>query len=199
MLDYTLCHYRVWHSFSPMKMSSRVGVHKYMTEYYFLCVRMFYHVLLGCFFVVRIPWSFSGKRRLLTCIQHTRRLESRAAHGALLTCFLLSCITQIITCKNSSHAVHESWLACSSFHITYVFWLQLRQKLKNTCVFTTHEWKLDVSCTVYPAANTEMCWRHKLNTKVCTYAGMYVCIKVGLTERFIYKALWWWLWQKKEP
>ena len=49
MLDYTLCHYCVWHSVSLMKMSSRVGVRKYLTEYYFLRVRAFYHVLLRAF------------------------------------------------------------------------------------------------------------------------------------------------------
>ena len=49
MLDYTLCHYRVWRSVSSMKISSRVGVRKYLTEYYFLRVHAFYHVLLAAF------------------------------------------------------------------------------------------------------------------------------------------------------
>ena len=34
VLDYTLCHYCAWNSVSLTKMSSRVGVRKYLTEYY---------------------------------------------------------------------------------------------------------------------------------------------------------------------
>ena len=75
-----------------------------------------------------------------------KKTDSHAAHEALLTCFLLSCSTWIITrvqcAKNSLRAVHESWLVCSPFHITHVFWLESWQKLKNTRVFTSHECQL---------------------------------------------------------
>ena len=54
-----LCHYRVWHSVGSMKTSSKVLVCKYLTEYYFLCVHVFYHALLGCFFVVCLDPSLA--------------------------------------------------------------------------------------------------------------------------------------------
>ena len=45
------------------KMSSRVDWNrgmKYLTEYYFLHVHVFYHVLLGCFFVVCLDPSLAN-------------------------------------------------------------------------------------------------------------------------------------------
>ena len=72
-----------------------------------------------------------------------KKIELHAAHEALLACLLLSCSTGIITrmqrTKNSLCAAHESWLACSPFRVTCMFWLEPWQKLKNTCMFTTHK------------------------------------------------------------
>ena len=109
VLDYTLCRYRVWHSVSLMKTSSRVGVRKYLTEYYFLRVHAFYHVLLGAFslYALILLWQ----KMAVDLHSAHKKTDWRATHKALLTCFLLLCITQIITCavtKNSSHTVHES-------------------------------------------------------------------------------------------
>ena len=99
-----------------------------------------------------MPWFFAGKRRLLTSIPAGhKKTDSRAAHKALIACFLLSCITQTIThvqcTRNSSCAVHQCWLACSPFHVTRVFWFETWQKLKNTCVFTACECQL--RCKLY--------------------------------------------------
>ena len=75
-----------------------------------------------------------------------KKTDSHAAHKALLTCFLPSCSTWIIThmqrTKNSLCAVHEIWLVCILFRVTRLFWLESRQKLKNTCVFTARECQL---------------------------------------------------------
>ena len=108
-------------------------------------LRLRYHILLGAFslYALILPWQKTA-------------VNLNAAHKktdscALLTCFLISCITQIIThmqhTKNSSHAIHGSWLACNLFCITRVFWLETRQKLKNTCMFTTCECQL--RCELY--------------------------------------------------
>ena len=107
ILDYTLCHYYVWHSVS---LSSRVGIHKYLTEYNFLRVHTFYHVLLGAFslYALILLWQ---KMAINLHAAH-KKTDSRVAHEVLLACFLPSCITQIITrmqcTKNSSCAVHKS-------------------------------------------------------------------------------------------
>ena len=76
-----------------MKMSSRVGICKYLTEYF-----LFPHVL-SCFAGVLfhcMPWSFSGKTAVNLLASHKKN-DSRAAHKALLMCLLLLCITRIIT------------------------------------------------------------------------------------------------------
>ena len=78
VIDYTLCHYRVWHSVSSMKMSSRVGVHKYLTEYYFLRVHTFCHVLLGAFslYALIILWQktavnlYAAHKKTDLCASH---------------------------------------------------------------------------------------------------------------------------------
>ena len=62
VLDYTLWHYRVWHSVRLMKMSSKVGVCKYLTEYYFPQLSSCPRVLsrfAGCFFIVCLDPSLA--------------------------------------------------------------------------------------------------------------------------------------------
>ena len=113
------------------------GVHKYLTEYYFLCVHMFYHVLLGAFLLYALI-LFWQKTAVNFYAAH-KKTDLRAVHEALLTCFLLSCITRIITrvqcTKNSMRAVHKSWLACSPFRVPHVFWFKSQQKIEeHTCV-----------------------------------------------------------------
>ena len=117
-----------------------IGVRKYLTKYFSSCP----HVL-SCFagvFLHCMPWSFSGKRWLLTCIEHTRRLTHmqhtkhylRASYYRTAHKLLLACSTQKIACmkytKDDSRAAH--------FVSTRVFWLE-SQKLKNTCMFTARE------------------------------------------------------------
>ena len=108
------------------------------------CVHAFYHVLLGCFslYALILLWQ---KTAVNFHAAH-KKTDLRAAHEALLTCFLLLCITWIITrvqcTKNSSRAVHENCLACSLFCVTRVFRFKSQQKLKNTHVFTTHDCQL---------------------------------------------------------
>ena len=51
-----------------------IGVRKCLTEYYSLHIHVFYHVLLGYFFVVCLDPSL-----VLPCMQHTRRL-TRVQH-----------------------------------------------------------------------------------------------------------------------
>ena len=159
ILDYTLCHYRVLYSVSSMKMSSRVGVRKYLTEY-FLRVHSFCHILLGALILLLLY-------ALILLLQKTavnlhaahKKTDSHPAHEALVMCFLLLCIKWIITCmqctKNISRAVHESSLTYSPFHVKRMFWLETGQKLKNTHVFTTHECQL--RCELYYTYTDELC------------------------------------------
>ena len=132
------------------KRHNRVGIRKYLTEYYFLHgVHTFYHVLLGCFFVVCLIPSLA-----VNLYAAHNKTDSRAAHKALLACFLLSCITQIITqmqrMKNSLHAVHESWLVCSLFRLTRVLFDSRHSKNWRTHACSSHvSVNLVVSCTVY--------------------------------------------------
>ena len=126
-----------------------IGVRKYMAKYYFLCIYAFYHVLLGCFFVV--------------CLD-----PSLAKDGCWLACSTqkdwLACITQSIThvlltiMQHTNyywHAAHKkwfvcitkSWLTCSPFRVIGMFWLESQQKLKNTHVFTAH--KCQLWCELY--------------------------------------------------
>ena len=107
-----------------------IGVCKYIIEYYFLCVHAFYYILLGVFCCTLILlWQ---KMAVNLHVAH-KETDSHAAHEALLACFLLSCNTWIISCvqhtKNGLHAVYESWLTCSSFRVTRMFWLESWQKL----------------------------------------------------------------------
>ena len=109
-----------------------------------------------------------------------KKTDWHAAHEALLACFLLSCITNNYSYtahKNSSCAVHESLLACSPFRITLVFWLETRQKLKNTRVFTAHECKLRLSCTVSNISNAVLYpnnSRDKISKGLEKYNTIYV-------------------------
>ena len=101
MLDYTLWYYRVWHSVWLMKMSSKVGVHKYLTaEYYFLRVHAFY-VLLGAFslYALILLWQ---KMAVNLHAAH-KKTDSCAAHEALLACFF----TIVHHMNNYSYAAHE--------------------------------------------------------------------------------------------
>ena len=94
-----------------------VYVIKWLTEYYFLRVHVFYHVLLGAFLLYALILLWQQMAVNLHAAH--KKTDSRAAHEALLAaykallaCFLLSCSTQIIThvqrTKNSSRAVHKS-------------------------------------------------------------------------------------------
>ena len=110
VLDYTLCHYRVWNSVISIKMSSKVEVRKYFDKILFsLCPRV-YHVCWGAFSLYAlIPlWQ---KMEVNLDGAH-KKTDLHAAHEALLVRFFLSCITRIIThvqcMKNSSRAVHKS-------------------------------------------------------------------------------------------
>ena len=146
-----MCHYHVWHSVGSMKILFRVGVHKYLTEYYLLCVHVFIMFCWGAFslYALILLWQ---KMAVNLHAAH-KKTDSRAAHKAILECFLISCITRIVTrvqcTNNSSQAVHKSWLTCSPFRVTRVFWLETQQKLKNTRVFTACKCQLrhDLYCS----------------------------------------------------
>ena len=81
-----------------------------------------------------------------------KKTDSRAAHKALLACFLLSCITWIITrvqrTENSSCVVHESWLACSPFYVIRVFCLSHDKNWRTHTCSPHASVNLDMSCTV---------------------------------------------------
>ena len=139
-----MCHYHVWHSVGSHLEWIGIGVRKYLTEYYFLSTRLI-TFCWGAFHCM--PWSFSGKRWPLTCKEDWLTCSTWS-----ITCMLPSIVQHMnyysrAVPKNSSHAVHESWLVCHLFHVTRVFWLESWQKLKNTCVFTTCECHL--RCELY--------------------------------------------------
>ena len=75
-----------------------------------------------------------------------------AVHKTLPTCFLLLCIIRIIThmqrTKNSSCAVHESWLAWSPFRVTHVFDSRHDKNWRTHACSLRTSVNLDVSCTV---------------------------------------------------
>ena len=123
----------------------------YLTKYYFLHVHtlIFITFCWGAFSLYTLIFLWQNLAVSL-CAAH-KKTELHAAHEALLACYLLSCSTQIITrvqcTKNSLRTVQESWLACSSFHVTHVFWLESWNKLKNTHMFTASECQL--RCELY--------------------------------------------------
>ena len=137
-----------------MKMSSTVGVRKYLTEYYFLRVHTFYYVLWSAFSLYAlIPLWQKTAVNLHTAHKKT---DLCAAHEALLVCFLLLCITRIIThvqhmkkvnsrvahfvlhaCFDSRHDKNWRTHACSS-HASVN--LDMSCTVNDTNYFTMHKW-----------------------------------------------------------
>ena len=66
-----------------------------LTEYYYFRVHAFYHVLQGTFslYALILLWQ----KTVVNLHAVHKKTDSRAAHDALLACFLLLCITQIIS------------------------------------------------------------------------------------------------------
>ena len=70
--------------------------------------------------------------------------------------------------ENSSCAVHESWLACSPFRVTRVFWLETWQKLKNPRMFSAR--KCQLRCELYCICTIQ------LYVHICSYIKYSTCI-----------------------
>ena len=128
-----------------------IGVCKYMTEYYFVHV----HMITFCwgalsFYALSRPWQ---KMTVNLHAAH-KKTHLRAAHEALLTCFLLSCSTLIITSMQyiKISPVQYMKVDLRAVHfMSQVFLTQNTTKLKNTSVFTTCKCQLtvDVNYTVF--------------------------------------------------
>ena len=134
-----MCHYRVWHlvcsiQYHPewigtdwvhvnTRQNANLLVSKQLTHF----ARLPIHCML---------WFFSGTGWQLTSAHAAhKKTELHAAHEIILMCFLLSCSTQSVThvqcTKCSSRAVHESWLACSPFYVTYMCWVSHLTKIEE--------------------------------------------------------------------
>ena len=134
-----------------MKMSSRVEVRKYLIEYYFLCIQRF---ITFCWVLVCCkPWSFSGKRWKLTCMEHTRRLlrmqhrkhYSRASYYYASHEKLLVCSARKIVC-----AQHTKVDSRAAHFVSHVCFDSRHDKNWITHACSSHtSVNLDVSCTVY--------------------------------------------------
>ena len=144
-----MCHFCVWHSGSVIQCHPEwigIGVHKYLTECYFLCIHTFYSCFASVSFHCK-PWFFSGKWWQLTYMQCTGRL-THVQH------------VKFNSCTSYYRATHEVWLVCSAQNMASVQHMKselmctlkfdwvTQQKLKNTSVFAQASINLDVSCTV---------------------------------------------------
>ena len=131
----------------------------------------------GVFFCC-MPWSFSDKRWLLTCMQHTRRL------------------THVQHMKHYSrasyyHAAHELLLACSAPKIAHVQYVKVDLNaahfVSHVCFDLSHDKnrrthaclphasvKLDMSCTVAILVNTAPVIRKNYMWKSCQTSLIFI-------------------------
>ena len=130
-------------------MSSRKGVHKYLTKYYFLCVYAFYHVLLGCFLLYALILLWQNMAVNLHAAH--KKAYSHAAHEALLACFLLSCITRITRVQRTKIArvQYTKVDSCAAHFVSHVCFDLSHDKKWRTHACSPHtSVNLEVSCTV---------------------------------------------------
>ena len=127
-----------------------IGVHKYLTEYYFLHVHAFYHDLLGCFFIIRMPWYLTGKRCLLTCMQHIRRLTR-----------VLLQHTKHYSHASYYHAAHKILLACSARNIAHIQFTKgyscATHFVSHACFDLSHDknWRTH-TCSLHASVNLDV-------------------------------------------
>ena len=130
---------------------------------------MFYHVLLGCFFVVCLDPSLAKD---VTCMQYTRRLTHvkhtkhysrasyyRAAHKLLLVC----------SARKIAHAKYTKVDSCAAHFVSH------------TCFDSSHAkyWRMH-ACSLHASVNL----RHELYciTRVLTTVHLYLLAVTGLQQ-----------------
>ena len=145
-----MCDYRVWHSVGSIQCHPEWIRKGYINTQQNSCPHVLSH--FGSMLFRCIPWSFSGKGWLLTCIQHTRRL-TRVQH------------TKYDLHASYYRTAHEVLLACSTRNIACVQYMKVDSRAVHlhsvTCIFLTLDknWgtyacsphasiNLDVSCTI---------------------------------------------------
>ena len=150
-----------------MKMSSRVRVHKYLTEYLLticLCVlSCFVGVLFCC-----MPWSISDKRRLLTYMQHTRKLTcmQHRKHYSCVSCY---------------RASHEQLLACSAWKIACIQYTKVdscaAHFVSHACFDSRHNknWRTH-ACSPHVSVNLDV------SCTVAIWQNAHTIIKIGLVS-----------------
>ena len=134
-----------------------------------------------------ISWFISGKGWQLTCVQHTRKLESHAAYEVAFTCVLLTTVQHT---KYGSCAVHKTYLACSTWKFTRVqpigchtrFLTESLDKNWRTQMCSAHtSVNLDVSCTIVGSLmDSHLLWSY--HTK-WTYLQSYQIESLPLTKQ----------------
>ena len=123
-----------------------------------LCPRVlscFAGVLFNC-----MPWSFSGKRWLLTCMQHAKRL-TRMQH------------TKHYSCTSYCHAAHELILACSTRNIARV----CRKVYSPTSHFMSHVCSDCVMTKIEEHTHV-----HRTRVSTWTWAVLYHSTVICLTH-----------------